>query len=133
VTYESERKVNTAQYFKESLKATCLPNIYSYALLTRVIRVTVYIDHAYHRHTNAGFQCKIDVRNAFGKLYVSCLYHKQISYSLKADSHIPCRSHAVPMPFPCRSHAVLLPFPCYSPAVPLPCRYSTALDCVFPI
>jgi hypothetical protein len=30
---------------------------------------------------------------------------------LKAYSHIPCRSHAVP----------------------LPCRYSTALDCVFPI
>jgi hypothetical protein len=32
---------------------------------------------------------------------------------LKADSHIPCRSPAVPMPFPCRS--------------------AKALDCVFPI
>jgi hypothetical protein len=74
--------VNTALYFKESLKATSLPNIYSYALLTRVLRVTVYIDDAYHRHTKKGFQCKIDVRNAFGKLYVSCLYHKQISYFL---------------------------------------------------
>jgi hypothetical protein len=26
-----------------------------------------------------------------------------------------------------------MPFQCCSPAVPLPCRYSTALDCVFPI
>jgi hypothetical protein len=30
---------------------------------------------------------------------------------LKADSHIPCCSHAVPMPFPCCSHAV--PLPCH--------------------
>jgi hypothetical protein len=37
------------------------------------------------------------------------------------DSHIPCRSHAVPLPFPCRSPAVPLPFPCRSPAMPRIC------------
>jgi hypothetical protein len=36
--------------------------------------------------------------------------------SVKADPHIPCRSHAV-----------LLPFPCRSPAVPLPFSYHTVL------
>jgi hypothetical protein len=46
---------------------------------------------------------------------------------IKADSHIPCRSHAVPMPFPCCSPAVLktdLHIPCRSPAItlPLPCH-----------
>jgi hypothetical protein len=40
--------------------------------------------------------------------------------SIKADSHIPCRSHAVPLVFPCRfkdrfTHT--MPFPCRSPAV----------------
>jgi hypothetical protein len=28
----------------------------------------------------------------------------------KADSHIPCRSHAVPLLFPCRDPATTLPF-----------------------
>jgi hypothetical protein len=35
----------------------------------------------------------------------------QTLYSLKADSHIACRAHAVP----------------------LPCRAATGLECVFPI
>jgi hypothetical protein len=48
---------------------------------------------------------------------------KTDSKTLKADSHIPCRSHAVPMPFPCRfkdrfSHT--MPFPCRDPATTLP-------------
>jgi hypothetical protein len=42
--------------------------------------------------------------------------------TIKANSHIPCRSHAVPMPFPCRAHAVSLP-----------CRAATVLEYVFPI
>jgi hypothetical protein len=37
---------------------------------------------------------------------------------IKADSHIPCRSHAVPLPFPCRSPAVPMLFPCRSPTMP---------------
>jgi hypothetical protein len=40
--------------------------------------------------------------------------------SLKADSHIPCRSHAVPLPFPCRSPATNLPRTCHYPATTLP-------------
>ena len=42
--------------------------------------------------------------------------------SLKADSHIACRAHAVPMPCPCLAHAV-----------PLPYRDAKGLECVFPI
>src|SRR5215469_8810942 len=38
------------------------------------------------------------------------------------DSHIPCRSHAVPRPFPC-----------CSPAVLLPCRSAKGLDRDFSI
>jgi hypothetical protein len=38
--------------------------------------------------------------------------------SLKANSHVPCRSHAMPFPY----HAVLMP-----------CRSAKGLDCVFPI
>jgi hypothetical protein len=46
---------------------------------------------------------------------------------LKADSHIACRAHAVPMPRPCRAHAVPLPgraliHTCH--AAPLPCSNS---------
>jgi len=40
--------------------------------------------------------------------------------TLKADSHIACRSHAVSMPFPC--HAVPLIHTFY--AAPLPCSDS---------
>jgi len=39
---------------------------------------------------------------------------------LKADSHIACRAHAVPMPFPC--HAVPLIHTCH--VAPLPCSDS---------
>jgi hypothetical protein len=49
------------------------------------------------------------------------LWDPEGSGRLKADSHIPCRSYAVPMPFPavlktdshipCRSPATTLPFP----------------------
>jgi hypothetical protein len=81
------------------------------------------------------------------------------SRRLKADSHIPCRSHAillwvyiVPFPFdlhspavfdshiPCRSHAILLrvyivpfPFDLHSPAVfdsHIPCRSHAGMVCV---
>jgi hypothetical protein len=40
--------------------------------------------------------------------------------TVKADSHIACRAHAVPMPFPC--HPVPLIYTC--PAAPLPCSDS---------
>jgi hypothetical protein len=51
----------------------------------------------------------------------------QVFGILWADLHIPCRSHAVPMPFPCCSPAVLKTdshIPCRSPAItlPLPCH-----------
>ena len=65
------------------------------------------------------------------------LVHNPSPGTIKADSHIACRAHAVPMPFPC--HAVLLsaynvsfPFdlhsvavsdshlPCHAHAVPMP-------------
>jgi hypothetical protein len=36
------------------------------------------------------------------------------------DSHMPRRSHAVPMPFLCRFLAVPMPFPCRFRAIPLP-------------
>src|SRR5215510_14672412 len=45
---------------------------------------------------------------------------------VKADSHIPCRSHAVSLPFPCcvkarfTHHAATLPRTCHSPAYKLP-------------
>jgi hypothetical protein len=42
------------------------------------------------------------------------------SGSLRANSHIPYRSHAVPMPFPCRfkdGFTHTMPFPCRSPAI----------------
>jgi hypothetical protein len=32
--------------------------------------------------------------------------------ALKANSRVPCRSYAVPMPFPCRDPATTLPLPC---------------------
>jgi hypothetical protein len=45
----------------------------------------------------------------------------------KADSHIPCRSHAVPLPFqsPIHTDAATMPRPCHDPAttLPLPCHY----------
>jgi hypothetical protein len=53
-----------------------------------------------------------------------------VKWPLRADSHIPCRSHAVPKPFPCRSHAVPLSRSCHSPmlirthTMPFPCRSS---------
>jgi hypothetical protein len=34
----------------------------------------------------------------------------------RADSHIPCRFHAFPMPFPCRDPATTRPRPCHYPA-----------------
>jgi hypothetical protein len=48
--------------------------------------------------------------------------YTHIHTRLKANSHIPCRSHAAPMPFLCRAHAV-----------PLPCRAADGLDWVFSI
>src|SRR5215475_2164351 len=33
-----------------------------------------------------------------------------ITKTVKADSHIPCRSHDVPLPLPCRDLATTLPF-----------------------
>ena len=38
---------------------------------------------------------------------------------LKADSHIACRAHAVPMPRPCRFHAMPMPCPCHALTMPL--------------
>ena len=43
--------------------------------------------------------------------------HLPLCRLFKADSHIACRAHAVPMSRPCRSHAAPMPFPCH--AVPL--------------
>jgi hypothetical protein len=40
-----------------------------------------------------------------------CCIHSHVSLNFKANSHIPCRSHAAP----------------------LPCRAAKGLDCVFPI
>jgi hypothetical protein len=45
-----------------------------------------------------------------------------LSGSLKANSHIPCRYHAAPMPFPCpavplRVYSVSFPFNLHSAAV----------------
>jgi hypothetical protein len=61
--------------------------------------------------------------------------HVDMLGTLKADSHIPCRSHAVPMPFPCRLEGQFthtMPFPCRSPAVlkassHIPCRSPAVL------
>jgi hypothetical protein len=47
---------------------------------------------------------------------------------LKADSQIPCRSHAVPMPFPCSSPAVPLLLPCRTPTMPF---YQVFRLCLF--
>jgi hypothetical protein len=46
------------------------------------------------------------------------------SQKVKANSHILCRSHAVPMPFPCRSPAALI-HTCH--AAPLPFSDSAVL------
>ena len=55
--------------------------------------------------------------------------------TIKADSHIACRSHAAPMPFPChavplRVHNVSFPFDLHSAVVSdshLPCHAPTML------
>jgi len=39
-------------------------------------------------------------------------------YFLKADSHIACRGHAVPMPLPCHAVPLILTF--HAPTVPCP-------------
>ena len=63
--------------------------------------------------------------------------------TLKADSHVECRAHAMPMPCPCHAHAMPIPCPCHAHAmlmpcpcrahnIPLPCRAAKGLDCVFP-
>jgi len=61
------------------------------------------------------------------------------SVCIKADSHIACRAHAVPMPFPChavplRVYNVYFPFDLHSAAVsdshltmPCPCRAHAVL------
>jgi hypothetical protein len=72
------------------------------------------------------------------------------SVSLKADSHIACRAHAVPLP--CRAakglkcvfpiwftqcgrvwFTLAMPYPCRAHAVPLPCLAAKGLKCAFPI
>jgi hypothetical protein len=75
---------------------------------------------------------------SFINLCIGCQYHPRLT-TLKANSHIPCCSYAVPLP--CRSTKALdcvfpiwftqcarvwfthaMPFPCHSPAVTMPCH-----------
>jgi hypothetical protein len=57
-------------------------------------------------------------RHKFSEMYSTGMgqYVRPNADQVKADSHIACRDHAVPMPFPC--HAV--PRPCPAPTVPCP-------------
>jgi hypothetical protein len=72
-------------------------------------------------------------------MQVSCLHVNvfRVIGTVKADSHIQCRSHAVPLPFPCRPakglncvfpidlHSAAVfdsHIPCHSHAVSLPCH-----------
>jgi hypothetical protein len=43
-------------------------------------------------------------------------------FCFRADSHIPCRSHAVPLPRPCHDPATTLPLSCHYPAILRQCR-----------
>jgi len=61
--------MDTVLYDKESLKVTCVPNKYCSAIVTSVLTVNGYTDDAHYRRIDAGFQCQIDVRNTYGKLF----------------------------------------------------------------
>jgi hypothetical protein len=55
-------------------------------------------------------------------LFCSITIRKYLCDRLKADLHIPWRSHAVSMPFPCLDPATTLPRPCHFPAISRQCR-----------
>ena len=75
---------------------TCVPNKYCYALVTTVLMVNGYMDDAYHRRIEAGFQFKIDVRNKSGNLSAFCSYYKQICIFLQTYAiHPICTTHLI--------------------------------------
>jgi len=70
-----------------------------------------------------------------GKCWIAVLCRFWPHCSLKADSHIPCRAHAIPLPcraskglsFPFDSHSAALSdshLSCHAPAMLRPCRSS---------
>jgi hypothetical protein len=72
--------------------------------------------HFFGLITPARKSCRLwdDVEKGGGAGYVSGGY-------VKANSHIPCRAHAVPLP----CHAI--------PYHTMPCHAAKGLDCIFPI
>ena len=83
--------MDTALCDKEDLKVTCVPNKQCYALVTRMLTMNGYVADANDRHIDAGFKCKIDVRNTSGNPSASCSYYKLICIFLQSYAvHAMC-------------------------------------------
>jgi hypothetical protein len=80
--------------------------------ITRVITVLT-CPQSTHTHTHTHTHSLISQH--WGLVYIS-----RVSGRVRADSHIPCCSHAVPLLFPCHlkdGSTHTMPFPCRSPAI----------------